>query len=78
MARTDKITIDIAGHGTYQTEAEALDMMIDCYLPASVASLRDKIRTRQGLSSSDPQYRDLDSVTACLMILANLDGHATN
>lgn len=103
MAATDKITVNIAGHGAYQTTVYALDALIGEYLPASVSELRRKIAEKAGEGceghydddatltsgagigeprycdgSCDAWYADLTTVTECLMILAELRGHATN
>ncbi|MET9861982.1 hypothetical protein ABZY93_22205 [Streptomyces smyrnaeus] len=103
MASWDRITIEIKGHGQYQTTAHDLDQVIAHYLPASVKELRAKIRERTGegceghydddttlLSgggigeathcgeSCTDSTRDLQTATECLMILAELDGYATN
>lgn len=68
----DKITLE-GDHGRYQTRVAELDLMIQRYLPASVEDLRNLIQERQG----GPGY-SLSTVTEGLMILAELDGHATN
>ena len=75
MADTDNITISIRGHGEYQTTADGLDMLMYRYLPASVSELRAKIEQRSG---GEIDYSDLHTVTECLMVLAELDGCATN
>jgi hypothetical protein len=69
VAAADKITMD-GEHGKYVTRVGALDLMILRYLPASLESLRELIRERQG----DPGY-SVATVTEALMILATLDGH---
>ncbi len=76
MAFTDYITVNITGHGTYQTRAGALDLLIGRYLPASVAELRAKIEEKS--DGMDIDYSDLSTVTECLMVLAEYDGYATN
>lgn len=103
MSATDKITIEITGHGQYQTSAEALGMMMARYLPSSVEKLRAIIAEEHGagceghydtdeallsgVGIGEPvycdgtcvtNYRDLQTVTECLMILAELRGYATN
>lgn len=72
MALTDKITLE-GEHGQYQTYVGRLDTLIARYLPASVEDLQEIIWERQG----DPEYR-VSTVTEGLMILAELDGLATN
>ncbi len=76
MAFTDYITINIEGHGTYQTRAGALDLLMQRYLPASIAELRAKIEEKSDGNGID--YSDLSTVTECLMILGEYDGYATN
>ncbi|WP_138958983.1 hypothetical protein [Streptomyces sp. YIM 121038] len=72
MAEYDVITLK-GEHGTYQTRVGALDIMIARYLPASSNGLQDLIRKRQG----NPAYH-VSTVSEALMILAELDGFATN
>jgi hypothetical protein len=72
MAAHDLITLE-GEHGQYQTRVAALDLMITRYLPASVNGLQTLIRERQG----DESYK-IGTVAEGLMILAELDGHATN
>jgi hypothetical protein len=74
MAANDRITIELKGHGQYQTDAERLDVLISQYLPASVAELRASIQER----SPEIDYSDLTTVTECLMVLAEYHGYATN
>ncbi|ANZ13334.1 hypothetical protein ACH4YO_40660 [Streptomyces noursei] len=75
MAAHDEIEIrNLTGHGWYRTRAGAFDLMIMRYLPASVQDLRAKIREL----NPDANVDDLQTVTECLMILAELRGHATN
>lgn len=76
MAPHDTVTAEIEGIGKYRVRAEALDLMMSLYLPASINELTDKIRVRHGLSSSDQTFGNLSSVTACLVILAKLDGYS--
>ncbi|MCP9209566.1 hypothetical protein [Streptomyces cucumeris] len=73
MAMTDDIKIKLAGHGLFQTNGHHFDQLMAKYLPASVAELRDGIGER-----IDIDYSDLETVTECLMVLAELDGLATN
>lgn len=72
MATHDKITLE-GEHGQYQTTTIALDLMIGRYMPASPNDLQLEVRERHG----DPEFR-VTTVTEGLMILAELDGHATN
>ncbi|WP_438470757.1 hypothetical protein [Streptomyces asiaticus] len=103
MAADDKITINIAGHGQYQTTAHHLSELIAEYLPASVEALRKALREMAGLGCEGHQdddyaltsgagigewvrcdgscvteYRDLQTVIECLMIIAEYRGYATN
>jgi len=72
MALTDEITLE-GEHGQYRARVESLDLVIARYLPASVAGLREIIRERTG----EPE-RTLTTIMEGLMILAELDGFATN
>lgn len=76
MAATDNIAVTIQGHGRYQTSVEAMDLLIERYLPTSVAELRQEIISRSDYPAT--HYDDLRTVTECLMILAEFDGFATN
>lgn len=76
MALADNISIHIHGHGWYQTSAERMDLLIERCLPASVAGLRQQIIDRGDYPAG--HYDDLHTITECLMILAELDGFATN
>jgi hypothetical protein len=71
MALTDEITLE-GEHGQYRARVESLDLVIARYLPASVAGLREIIRERTG------EERTLTTIMEGLMILAELDGFATN
>lgn len=72
MALHDKITLT-GEHGTYQTQVDSLDLMIQRYLPASAADLQKIIREESG----DPTYT-IHTVIEGLMILAEYRGFATN
>lgn len=72
MAAWDLITLQ-GEHGQYQTRVSALDLVIARYLPASPNDLQEEIRERTG----DPE-RTVATMTEGLMILAELDGYATN
>ncbi|AVO22564.1 hypothetical protein PBI_PAEDORE_81 [Streptomyces phage Paedore] len=74
MAATDRITMNIKGHGQYQTDAEHFDMLMARHLPASVEELRAQIQER----TTEIDYSDLATVTECLMVLAEYSGYATN
>jgi hypothetical protein len=74
MSATDPIRIHIAKHGWFQTTAYRFDLLIERYLPASPQGLRQQIEER----SPEIDYSDVHTVTECLMILAELDGYATN
>lgn len=76
MAITDKITINITGHGQFQTDANHFDLMISRYLHDSPNGLRKKITERSVYPAG--HYDDVHTVTELLMILAELDGFATN
>ena len=76
MAITDKITVNITNHGQYQTDVNHFDLMIGRYLPASPYELRQKITERSDYPEG--HYDDVYTVTELLMILAELDGFATN
>lgn len=83
MARYDTIGMSIGSHGSFETSAASLDVLMTRYLPGLekwiaeigiVADLRSQIQAR--LPELD--YSDLATVTECLMVLAELDGCATN
>ncbi len=76
MAITDKITINITGHGQYQTDANHFDLMMAKYLHKSPCELRQQIEERSDYPPG--HYADVHTVTELLMILAELDGYATN
>lgn len=69
------ITVRSKRHGTYQCEAASLDIMIMRYLPATLAELNVMLNERHG---TEPGYFEAQSLTEALMILAELDGYATN
>ncbi len=69
------VTISKFRHGTYQCSTASLDLMISRYLPASPAELSELINEREG--RPDNFYR-CATVTEALLILAELDGLATN
>lgn len=71
------IRITIEGHGQFQTTAEAFDLVMSRYLPASTASLRTLVNERMH-QAHGLDYSDLHTATECLMVLAELDGFATN
>jgi hypothetical protein len=76
MPALDNLKITIGTHGAFQTYAARFDLLIARYLPASPRQLRALIEERAEGSGID--YSDLDSVTECLMVLAEYDGLATN
>lgn len=65
----------IAGHGQYQTTFKALDAMLELYWDQPLSKLYRTLKERTG----DPEYdtHDLTRVEA-IMILQELEGHATN
>ena len=70
------ITLGIPGHGRFRTSAYRLDMVMRKYLPASVLELRNHLSqeaSNNGMESNT--YEDLQTVTECLMVLAELSGH---
>ncbi len=69
----DKIGLRSSAHGHFETTPEALDLMIGSYLPTSVQDLEKLIAERLG----EARY-PLTSVIEGLMVLAELDGYATN
>lgn len=76
MAITDKITINITGHGQFQTSVNDFDRMMSRYLHNSPYELRKKIAERSDYP--EEHYSDVHTVTELLMILAEFDGFATN
>lgn len=75
MIKKDLMTINLTGHGTFETTPDALERMIDRYWDYSSRNLRNEIQELSG----DPGYEvsDLTRI-ACIMILAELNGFATN
>ncbi len=71
----NKITMRSGTHGTYQCSTESLELMISRYLPASRLALVQLVAERHGQEVS--YWQDLTLVEA-LMVLAELDGLATN
>lgn len=72
--RENLITMVVGKHGQFQTSAGSLDSLMERYLPASPTQLRAVIAQR----SEIVDYDDLTTITECLMVLAELDGLATN
>jgi hypothetical protein len=78
MATTpNRVTVQIKGLGTYQTTAEGLDLMIMKYLPSSISQLRSVIVNLEPERTSE-ELANLRTITECLMVLAELNGYATN
>lgn len=71
MADFDTITL-VGKYGTFQTRPAVLDLMIERYLPASLRELRAVVEEKGGLSV------EVHTVADALMVLAELDGYATN
>jgi hypothetical protein len=73
--RHGTIRAEIAGHGQYETTFKALDAMLELYWDAPLTKLYAEIKERTG----DPWYdtSDLTRIEA-IMILQELEGHATN
>lgn len=76
MAVADNIRATITGHGTYQTSVNHFDLVIARYLPNSPYELRKLIEERSDYPPG--HYDDVHTVTELLLILAELDGFATN
>jgi hypothetical protein len=74
--RRGLITMEVGGHGQFQTTAGSLDRLMAEYAGYDVAALRTEIKDLVG----DRYYEVSDITTrfACLMILAELKGLATN
>jgi hypothetical protein len=72
---TGHIRAQIAGHGQYQCTAKAFDAMLELYWDRPLSWLYGELKERHG----DPEYdcSDLTRVEA-IMILQELEGHATN
>lgn len=62
------ITVDIPSVGTFRTNALGLELAIMRHLPANVHTLQQTITER-----SDIDCSDIDTVAACLVVLASLD-----
>ena len=63
----NKVTVEIAGHGTYSAGSLAVDVMISRYLPNSPVGLRAVLTEQTG-----EDWSDVDSVTDALVVLAYL------
>jgi hypothetical protein len=70
----DTVNLRSALHGGYQCKAADLDRAMSRYLPATMEELARQITERQG----EIQVWKITSLTEGLMILAELDGYATN
>ncbi|MFJ7414657.1 hypothetical protein ACIQWZ_28235 [Streptomyces sp. NPDC098077] len=76
---TGQIRLRIAVHGYFQTSAESFDQLIAEYLPATPSDLRARLQTLSDEEYGEAiDYSDLNTVTECLMVLAELRGLATN
>lgn len=71
MSMTDRVSIHIAGHGTYSTSADGLDVAISRYLPASPFDLRAMVARRT--ASPVSYWSDCLTVSELLMVLASMD-----
>lgn len=73
VSKGDTITL-ISRHGMYQCQPMAQDIMMDRYLPASIKKLTEEIVELHGYPLETP----VTSVMEGLMMLAELNGYATN
>ncbi|MGW5130862.1 hypothetical protein [Streptomyces sp. NPDC004135] len=79
MAQTDKVKLQIKGHGYYETDAHHFDELIAELLPTSVEELRAKLqRYSDEQHGGGIDYSDLETVTECLFVFGELYGYATN
>lgn len=75
MQKPGTVRAEIAGHGTYETTFAAFEAMQELYDNDQLRTLYRYLREEQG----DPGYVTKGLTrTECLMILAELRGHATN
>lgn len=66
---TKSINVEIVNHGTFTFTAEAMDLTIMRYLPASPDKLRRLCAEMTGC-----EYDDVDTVTELLAVLADAEG----
>lgn len=73
--RNGTVRAEIAGHGQYETTAKALDAMLELYWDRPLGELYKLLKEGHG----DPGY-DTSGLTRteAIMILQELEGHATN
>jgi hypothetical protein len=74
MAGHDKIAVGLSGLGWFETTADGMDRAMTYYLPASPYELRQKVELHDNNPFPTGHYRELDTVFACLVVLAYLDG----
>lgn len=73
--RTGTIRAEIAGHGQYETTFKAFEAIQEMYDTYTLERLYGEIKELQG----DPEYDTAGLTrTEAIMILAELNGHATN
>jgi hypothetical protein len=70
------IAATIPKHGLYRLTSGRLDLAIRRYLPASSNELLNLVMRRAPEMGMDPEgFNDLRTVSECLFILAEWDGH---
>lgn len=75
MQKPGHIRAEIAGHGTYETTFAALDAMLELYWDKPLSELYAMLKEGHG----DPGYETARLTrTEAIMILQELEGHATN
>lgn len=72
---TDRIRLESAAHGQYETRAIDLDAMIDEYGHLSTLALQS---VAEGIAGVPHGYYKFTSRTEGFMVLAELRGYATN
>jgi hypothetical protein len=72
----DQMTVHLSGHPAVTITTFSLDQAMAHYLPASVYDLHRKIDGHKNNEFQPGHYRNLDTVTECLMVLADLDSSA--
>lgn len=75
MQKPGHIRAEIVGHGTYETTFKALDAMLEMYWDTPLPELYRLLKEGHG----DPGYSTTRMTrTEAIMILQELQGHATN
>lgn len=73
MSMHDKIEARLTGHPLIETTMNSLDRSIVRYLPASPFGLRQKIDQHPANGFAPGHYRNLITLSECLLVLTELD-----